>query len=68
MTDYPIRKTNHCYDLDKCLIEWELIQTRLGDKLWESDKDRGTGIYGQTDRLVYNGARKMRQTLAVTMV
>ena len=20
---------------------------RLGDKLWESDKDRGTGIYGQ---------------------
>ena len=47
MTDYPIRKTNHCYDLDKCLIEWELIQMRLGDKLWESDKDRGTGIYGQ---------------------
>ena len=30
----PIRKTNHCYDLDKCLVEWELIQLRMGDKLW----------------------------------
>ena len=29
-----IRKTNHCYDLDKCLVEWELIQLRMGDKLW----------------------------------
>lgn len=47
MRDYPIRKTNHCYDLDKCLIEWELIQMRLGDKLWDSDKEKGTGIYGQ---------------------
>ena len=47
MRDYPIRKTNHCYDLDKCLIEWELIQMRLGDKLWDSDKEKGTGVYGQ---------------------
>ena len=30
----PIRKTNHCYDLDKCLVEWELIQSRIGDNLW----------------------------------
>ena len=29
-----IRKTNHCYDLDKCLVEWELIQSRIGDNLW----------------------------------
>ena len=29
-----IRKTNHCYDLDKCLVEWELIQSRFGDNLW----------------------------------
>ena len=43
----PIRKTNHCYDLDKCLVEWELIQLRLGDKLWDSDKVLGTGIHGQ---------------------
>jgi len=42
-----IRKTNHCYDLDKCLVEWELIQLRLGDVLWDSDKVLGTGIYGQ---------------------
>jgi hypothetical protein len=42
----PIRKTNHCYDLDRCLVEWELIQLRLGDKLWDSDKVLGTGIYG----------------------
>ena len=45
MTDYPVRKTNHCYDLDRCLVEWELIQHRLGDKLWDSDKGLGTGIY-----------------------
>ena len=43
----PIRKTNHCYDLDSCLVEWELIQLRLGDKLWDSDKEKGIGIYGQ---------------------
>jgi hypothetical protein len=43
----PIRKTNHCYDLDKCLVEWELIQLRLGDKLYDSDKVLGTGVYGQ---------------------
>jgi len=43
----PIRKTNHCYDLDKCLVEWELIQLRMGDVLWDSDKVLGTGIYGQ---------------------
>ena len=47
MRDYPIRKTNHCYDLDKCLVEWELIQMRLGDRLWDSDKEKRTGIYGQ---------------------
>jgi len=29
-----IRKTNHCYDLDKCLVEWEIIQSRFGDNLW----------------------------------
>ena len=50
MTDYPIRKTNHCYDLDKCLIEWELIQMRLGDRLWDSDKEKGTGIYNNCNR------------------
>jgi len=43
----PIRKTNHCYDLDKCLVEWELIQNRLGDKLYDSDEVLGTGMYGQ---------------------
>ena len=43
----PIRKTNHCYDLDRCLVEWEFIQLRLGDKLWDSDEVLGTGIYGQ---------------------
>ena len=43
----PIRKTNHCYDLDRCLVEWELIQLRLGDNLYDSDKVLGTGIYGQ---------------------
>lgn len=50
MKDYPIRKTNHCYDLDKCLIEWELIQMRLGDRLWDSDKERGTGVYSRHNR------------------
>ena len=43
----PIIKTNHSYDLDRCLVEWELIQLRLGDKLWDSDKVLGTGIHGQ---------------------
>ena len=43
----PIKKTNHNYDLDRCLVEWELIQLRLGDKLWDSDKVLGTGIHGQ---------------------
>jgi len=43
----PIRKTNHCYDLDRCLVEWELIQLRVGDKLYHSDEVLGTGIYGQ---------------------
>ena len=47
MTDYPVRKTNHCYDLDRCLVEWEKYSHRLGDKLWDSDKGLGTGIYGQ---------------------
>jgi hypothetical protein len=50
MKDYPIRKTNHCYDLDRCLIEWELIQMRLGDRLWDSDKERGTGVYSRHNR------------------
>ena len=43
----PIRKTNHCYDLDRCLVEWEFIQLRLGDKLYDNDEVLGTGIYGQ---------------------
>jgi len=43
----PIRKTNHSYDLDRCLVEWERIQSRLGDELWDSDEVLGTGIYGQ---------------------
>lgn len=43
----PIRKTNHSYDLDRCLVEWERIQSRLGDELWGSDEVFGTGIYGQ---------------------
>ena len=41
-----IRKTNYCYDLNRCLVEWELIQLRLGDRLWNSDKEMGTGVYG----------------------
>jgi len=36
-----IRKTNHCYDLDKCLVEWEIIQSRFGDNLWS--KPLGAG-------------------------
>ena len=50
MTKYltmPIRKTNYSYDLDRCLVEWDKIQSRLGDELWDSDEERGTGIYGQ---------------------
>ena len=43
----PIRKTNYSYDLDRCLVEWDKIQSRLGDELWDSDEERGTGIYGQ---------------------
>ena len=43
----PIRKTNHLYDLDRCLVEWDRIQSRLGDELWDSDEVLGTGIYGQ---------------------
>ena len=43
----PIRKTNHSYDLDRCLVEWDRIQSRLGDELWDSDEVLGTGIYGQ---------------------
>ena len=43
----PIKKTNHYYDLNKCLVEWERIQSRLGDELWDSDEVLGTGIYGQ---------------------
>ena len=29
-----VKRTNWSYDLDKCLIEWELIQLRHGDALW----------------------------------
>ena len=43
----PIKKTNHSYDLDRCLVEWDRIQSRLGDELWDSDEVLGTGIYGQ---------------------
>ena len=43
----PIRKTNYSYDLDRCLVEWDKIQSRLGDELWDSDEEKGTGIYGQ---------------------
>jgi len=42
-----IRKTNLSYDLDRCLVEWELIQLRVGDALYDNDKVKGTGIYGQ---------------------
>ena len=34
----PVKKTNHCYDLDKCLVEWELIQLRVGDALYDNDE------------------------------
>ena len=34
-----VERTDWSYDLDKCLIEWELIQSRLGDVLW-SDADK----------------------------
>ena len=29
-----VKQTNWSYDLDKCLLEWELIQSSLGDVLW----------------------------------
>ena len=29
-----VEQTDWSYDLDKCLLEWELIQSRLGDVLW----------------------------------
>jgi hypothetical protein len=29
-----VKRTNHCYDLDRCLVEWDHIQSRLGDNLW----------------------------------
>ena len=50
-----IRKTNHCYDLDKCLVEWELIKLRMGDKLWSKplSVNRQTRI---------DGSRVNRQT------
>ena len=43
----PIRKTNYSYNLDRCLVEWDKIQSLLGDELWDSDEEKGTGIYGQ---------------------
>jgi hypothetical protein len=41
-----VKRTNHSYDLDKCLVEWELIQSRLGDNLWSKPlgKNRQTCI------------------------
>lgn len=42
-----VKKTNHYYDLDKCLVEWELIQLRVGDGLYNSDEVLGAGTYGQ---------------------
>ena len=39
-----VERTDWSYDLDKCLVEWELIQSRLGDVLW-SDAD---GFRNQT--------------------
>lgn len=42
-----VKKTNHYYDLDKCLVEWELIQLRVGDGLYNSDEVLGAGRYGQ---------------------
>ena len=50
-----IRKTNHCYDLDKCLVEWELIQLRMGDKLWS----KPLGVNRQTR---IDGSHVNRQT------
>jgi len=29
-----VKQTNWSYDLDKCLLEWKLIQSGLGDALW----------------------------------
>jgi hypothetical protein len=29
-----VKRTNHCYDLNRCLVEWDHIQSRLGDNLW----------------------------------
>ena len=43
----PVVKTNHFYDLDRCLVEWEFIQMRMGMKLYDNDEVLGTGIYGQ---------------------
>ena len=42
-----VKKTNHYYDLDKCLVEWELIQLRVGDGLYNSDEVLAAGTYGQ---------------------
>jgi len=37
-----IRKTNHCYDLDSCLVSLEHIQNQLGDDMWEKSGDGST--------------------------
>ena len=51
-----VKKTNHYYDLDKCLVEWELIQLRVGDGLYNSDEVLGgTAHMDKDDKLVYNG-------------
>ena len=42
-----VKKTNHYYDLDKCLVEWELIQLRVGNRLYNSDEVLGANTYGQ---------------------
>lgn len=33
--------------MNRCLVEWELIQLRVGDALYDNDELEGTGIYGQ---------------------
>jgi hypothetical protein len=39
-----VKRTIESYDLDKCLIEWEYIQFRLGKALWKDE----LGFKGQT--------------------
>jgi len=39
-----VKRTNHSYDLDKCLVEWEHIHSRLGKALWK----QAPGFWNQT--------------------